>query len=165
MEPYQDCGMVGSLHLWSCLRCGALTVSKAQHNEWHDEATGPTVASPVDGGTVRDARRDRGRVGVAEPISKRGLPILTPEAVIRLSGMALDAHHQCVSGEAMIDERYWRTVLWLQEESLRDRTLSDRLAREVAMAAVEWLASDGDDDRFARLDAKVAKWKEAVLEP
>lgn len=36
MEPYQDFGMVGSLHLWGCLQCGALVTDKAFHNEWHD---------------------------------------------------------------------------------------------------------------------------------
>ena len=55
MERYQDCGMVGSLHLWNCLRCGALIVSKPQHNEWHSS----TVAEVVDEGRLRgctDAR-------------------------------------------------------------------------------------------------------------
>ena len=105
--------------------------------------------------------RGESRAGEA---AERGLPILTPEAVIGLSEMALDARHQYVSSGAMIDDRYWRTVLWLQEESLRDRKASDRLAREVAMSAVEWLASDGDDDAFEVLSSKIKKWKELVLD-
>lgn len=42
--------------------------------------------------------------------------------------------------------------------------MSDRLAREVCMAAVEWLASDGDDEAFDVFAAKVRKWKELVLD-
>lgn len=37
-KRYQDCGLVGSLHMWNCLECGSLVVSRGQHDHWHEGA-------------------------------------------------------------------------------------------------------------------------------
>lgn len=41
---------------------------------------------------------------------------------------------------------------------------ADRLAREVAMASVVWLASDGNDDAYDAWKSKVEQWKELILD-
>lgn len=40
----------------------------------------------------------------------------------------------------------------------------DRLARELAFAVCEWLASDGDDDKFAVVDRLADAWRAAVID-
>jgi hypothetical protein len=40
----------------------------------------------------------------------------------------------------------------------------DRLARELSMAIVAWLASDTDDDLFDEVNRLAKKWKEAVID-
>lgn len=42
--------------------------------------------------------------------------------------------------------------------------LVDRAARQVAIAAVEWLASDGAEDLFDAFETAVERWKALVLD-
>lgn len=49
-------------------------------------------------------------------------------------------------------------------DELVDNSAVDRLARELAMAVVEWLASDGDDDKFAVVDRLADSWRAAVID-
>jgi hypothetical protein len=39
----------------------------------------------------------------------------------------------------------------------------DAIARRLAFAVCEWLASDGNEDSFQTVERLAARWKEAVL--